>query len=108
MAASMTVSEAGHERALLECAVSSWLPMFRHLAHATRIVPVDQDIVDWLVSDGISVPADSQAVRGVENEASCQSSASRSIHSLGVMNTSYGFSYRPGTAVWKANTCTAW
>ena len=48
---------------LLDCAVSAWYPRFQRVAFKTVIVPLPQPVVDWLVSDGLHLPDDSQAVR---------------------------------------------
>lgn len=62
----MTVPEGDPTRAIIECAVPSWFPRYQHLAHGMRVIPVEQDVVEWLISDGISVPEDSDAVRWLE------------------------------------------
>ena len=49
-------------QALLDCAISSWLPQFRHLTFSTQLVPLPPAVADWLVADGISLPPESEAV----------------------------------------------
>ncbi|KAL4425346.1 hypothetical protein ABPG75_009362 [Micractinium tetrahymenae] len=46
---------------LLDCMISSWYPTFQRATFKTVILPLPQPILDWLVSDGLHLPDDSQA-----------------------------------------------
>lgn len=54
---------------LLDCMISSWYPNFQRTTFKTVILPLPQPVLDWLVSDGLHLPDDSQAVR----RTSCRS-----------------------------------
>ncbi|EFN57174.1 hypothetical protein CHLNCDRAFT_21599, partial [Chlorella variabilis] len=46
---------------LLDCMISSWYPRFQRVTFKTVILPLPQPVLDWLVSDGLHLPPDSQA-----------------------------------------------
>ena len=48
---------------LLDCQIANWYPRFQRVTFKTVILPLPQPVLDWLVSDGLHLPADSQAVR---------------------------------------------
>lgn len=48
---------------LLECMISNWYPSFQRATFKTVILPLPKSVLDWLVSDGLHLPDDSQAVR---------------------------------------------
>ena len=47
---------------LLDCQIANWYPRFQRVTFKTAILPLPQPVLDWLVSDGLHLPADSQAV----------------------------------------------
>ena len=47
---------------LLDCRISAWYPQFARVTFKTALLPLPQPVLDWLVSDGLHLPADSQAV----------------------------------------------
>jgi hypothetical protein len=47
---------------LLACMISSWYPQFKHVTFKTSILSLPQEFVDYLVADGVYLPADSEAV----------------------------------------------
>ena len=51
---------------LLDCQIANWYPRFQRVTFKTVILPLPQPVLHWLVSDGLHLPADSQAV---SNEA---------------------------------------
>lgn len=48
---------------LLDCMISRWYPNFQRATFKTVILPLPQPVLDWLVSDGLHLPDDSEAVR---------------------------------------------
>lgn len=49
--------------AVLSCQVSSWYPLFGHLGFKSKVLDLSQDVVDYLVRDGVFFPEGSSAVR---------------------------------------------
>lgn len=47
---------------LMDCMISNWYPRFAKVSFKTVILPLPQPVLDWLVSDGLRLPADNQAV----------------------------------------------
>lgn len=52
-------------RELLACSIAEWYPTFRDVAFNTAILPVEDDVVSWLLEDGVRAASGNQAVRGV-------------------------------------------
>lgn len=61
--AGMTFPASPAREALEECAVQRWLPVYRRHTFETRLISVDKDLCNWLVSDGVSASGDNRAVR---------------------------------------------
>ena len=53
----------GGVQALVDCMIGNWYPTFSRVTFKTVILPLPQPVLDWLVSDGLHVEADTQAVR---------------------------------------------
>lgn len=51
------------EQALLDCAIQSWYEAFKAVTFRSVLLPLPQEFLDWLVSDGLYLPEDSEAVR---------------------------------------------
>jgi hypothetical protein len=47
---------------LVDCMISNWYSRFQRATFRTILIPLPQPVVDWLVSDGLHMPADSEAV----------------------------------------------
>lgn len=47
---------------LLDCMISSWYPQFERVTFKTALLPLPPPVLEWLVSDGLQLPEDSQAV----------------------------------------------
>lgn len=47
---------------LLDCRIGSWYPQFARVTFKTVLLPLPQPVVDWLVSDGLHLAPDTQAV----------------------------------------------
>ncbi|CAI7841091.1 unnamed protein product, partial [Closterium sp. NIES-54] len=46
---------------VLACQIQSWYPKFRSVSLRTEIVPLPPEFVDYLLSDGIFLPASCKA-----------------------------------------------
>uniref|UniRef100_A0A1D1ZYL0 Cell division cycle protein 123-like protein n=2 Tax=Auxenochlorella protothecoides TaxID=3075 RepID=A0A1D1ZYL0_AUXPR len=57
----MTFPASPAREALEECAVQRWLPVYRRHTFETRLISVDKDLCNWLVSDGVSASGDNRA-----------------------------------------------
>lgn len=50
------------QQQLLDCQISRWYPQFQRVTFRTVLVPLPQPVLDWLVSDGLHLAPDTQAV----------------------------------------------
>lgn len=57
------MASSGGVQELLACQISSWYPAFARVTFKTAILPLPPPVADWLVSDGLHLAPDSQAVR---------------------------------------------
>ena len=56
------MASSGGVRDLLAFQISSWYPAFARVTFKTVILPLPPAVTDWLVSDGLHLAPDSQAV----------------------------------------------
>lgn len=58
-----TRAHTPEEQALLDCMIQSWYATFKDVTFRSVLLPLPQEFLDWLVSDGLYLPEDSEAVR---------------------------------------------
>lgn len=56
------MASSGGVQELLACQISAWYPAFARVTFKTAILPLPPAVADWLVSDGLHLAPDSQAV----------------------------------------------
>lgn len=48
---------------LKACCIHNWYPYFSKYSFKTRLIPIPQNVAEWLVDDGVILPDLDRAVR---------------------------------------------
>jgi hypothetical protein len=57
--------DSAADNALTHCSYGSWQPRYTAVTAASRVMDLDQAVVDFLQEDGLVLPEESHAVSGL-------------------------------------------